>query len=313
MRRLSLVLFALVPAFAAANDCKFTARHDFDVDAAGLKTLAATIGSSDLEVVGVPGLAKVEVRGRACASEQARLAALGVDQQRSGDRLTITPRQDRSSAWSWFGSSYAYVDIEIRVPASLAVEVRSGSGDARVREVASLRYDGSSGDLAARKIAGLFDLKLSSGDVDASDIGSVEVRSVSSGDLVVRDVRGDVHVEHVGSGDVTFDNVGGGVTIGSVGSGDLRLSHVARDVRITSIGSGDLSVDDVGGDFVVKQRGSGDVHHHGVRGRVGAHHRTLATYLNSLIQAGFVIRKLVEPRTAGDLVPKVLLMSCRKP
>ena len=30
MRRLSLVLFALVPAFAAANDCKFTARHDFD-------------------------------------------------------------------------------------------------------------------------------------------------------------------------------------------------------------------------------------------------------------------------------------------
>lgn len=267
MRRLSLVLFALVPAFAAANDCKFTARHDFDVDAAGLKTLAATIGSSDLEVVGVPGLAKVEVRGRACASQEAWLADLGVDQQRSGDRLTITPRQDRSSGWSWFESSYAYVDVEVRMPSSLAVEVRSGSGDTRVREVTSLRYDGSSGDLTAHKIAGLFDLKLSSGDVKADDIGNVEVRSVSSGDLVVRDVRGDVHVDRVGSGDVNFDNVGGGVTIGSVGSGDVTIGHVDRDVRVDSIGSGDIDVSDIGGDFSVRSKGSGSIHHRGVRGR----------------------------------------------
>lgn len=267
MRRLSLVLFALVPAFAAANDCKFTARHDFDVDAAGLKTLASTIGSSDLEIVGVPGLAKVEVRGRACASEQAWLADLGVDQQRSGDRLTITPRQDRSHHWQWFGSSYAYVDLEIRVPAALAVDVRSGSGDARVRDVASLHYDGSSGDLTADHIAGVFDLKLSSGDVEGTDIGSVEVRGVSSGDLILRDVRGDVRVDRVGSGDVRLDNVGGGVVIGSVGSGDVTISHVDRDVSVDSLGSGDIGVSDVGGNFSVRSKGSGDVHHSGVRGR----------------------------------------------
>jgi DUF4097 and DUF4098 domain-containing protein YvlB len=267
MRRLTLALFALAPALAAANDCKFTARHDFDVDAAGLKTLASAIGSSDLEIVGVPGLAKVEVRGRACASEEAWLADLGVDQQRSGDRLTVTPRQDRSHGWHWFESSYAYVDLEVRVPAAFAVEVRSGSGDARVREVASLRYDGSSGDLTARKIAGVFDLKLSSGDVDGSDIGSVEVRGVSSGDVVLRDIRGDVRVERVGSGDLRFDNVGGGVAIGSVGSGDVTIGHVDRDVSVESLGSGDVDVSDVGGNFSVRSKGSGDVHHRGVRGR----------------------------------------------
>ena len=42
-----VALTALIPALAAANECRFTAQHDFDVDAAGLKTLAFSLGSSD--------------------------------------------------------------------------------------------------------------------------------------------------------------------------------------------------------------------------------------------------------------------------
>lgn len=268
MRRLAL-LFALAPALAAATDpCKFEAHRDFDVDAAGLKTIAFRIGSSDLVVEGVPGLAKVEVRGRACASEQAWLADLRVDQQRGGDRLEIAPRQDRGQHWSWFESSYAYVDLEVRVPAGLAVDLRSGSGDAKVRNVAALDYDGSSGDLTIDAVAGAVALSLSSGDVDGRDIGSVEVRAVSSGDLGLRDIRGDVRIDRVGSGDVTFDNVGGSVTVGRVGSGDVRVAHVQRNVSVDSVGSGDVTATDVGGDFTVRSKGSGDVHHRGVRGKV---------------------------------------------
>ena len=267
MRRFALLLFAAAPALASANDCKFIAHRDFDVDAAGLKTVAFPLGSSDLVVEGVPGLTKVEVRGRACASEEAWLADLKVDQHLSGDRLTVTPQQGRTN-WQWFGSSYASIDIEVRVPASMAIDIKASSGDSKVRNVASLAYDGSSGDLIVDKIAGLLSLELSSGDVQAREVGSADVRSISSGDLTLRDVRGDVQVDRVGSGDLRLDNVAGGVTIGSVGSGDVTISHVERGVGVDSLGSGDLDVADVGGDFSLRRKGSGDVHQHGVRGKV---------------------------------------------
>ena len=269
MRRFAILLFALAPAFASADtDCKFIAHRDFDIDAAHLKDVAFRLGSSDLVVEGVPGLARVEVRGRACASEEAWLADLKIDQHVSGDRLTLTPQQGRVTNWHWFESSYAYIDLEVRVPASMAIDIKASSGDAKVRDVASLAYDGSSGDLIADKIAGLLVLELSSGDVQARDVGSADVRTVSSGDLTLRDVRGDVQVGRVGSGDLRLDNVGGGVTIGNVGSGDVAIGHVERDIRVDSLGSGDLDVADVGGDFRLQRKGSGDVHQHGVRGKV---------------------------------------------
>ena len=47
MRRL-VFIFALVPAFAFANECRFSAPRDFDVDAAGLDTIAFALVSGDV-------------------------------------------------------------------------------------------------------------------------------------------------------------------------------------------------------------------------------------------------------------------------
>jgi 2-polyprenyl-3-methyl-5-hydroxy-6-metoxy-1,4-benzoquinol methylase len=47
----------------------------------------------------------------------------------------------------------------------------------------------------------------------------------------------------------------------------------------------------------------------GVRIRVGSSHRTIATYVNTLINAGFVIERLVEPQAP---VPMILLIRCRR-
>jgi DUF4097 and DUF4098 domain-containing protein YvlB len=261
--------FAAVAALpASANECRFSAERDFDVDAAGLADVAFALGSSDVVVDGVPGLAKVEVRGKACASDQDWLAGLTVDQQRSGNQLTITPQQQRNSGWHWFGSSYAYIDLHVRVPAALAVSIKGTSSDADVRGVASLDFNASSGDLEAHQIAGALVTKASSGDIKGADLGSVEVRGTGSGDIELRDVRGDVKVEHSGSGDLQFDTVGGSVSIGSVGSGDVVLSHVDRDASVDSIGSGDVTASNIGGNFTVRAKGSGDISHHDVRGTV---------------------------------------------
>lgn len=60
----------------------------------------------------------------------------------------------------------------------------------------------------------------------------------------------------------------------------------------------------------------------GVRGQVGAHHRMLSTYLNTLADAGFHTERVVEPRaqneadghTAGyHLIPAFMVMRYVKP
>jgi 2-polyprenyl-3-methyl-5-hydroxy-6-metoxy-1,4-benzoquinol methylase len=47
----------------------------------------------------------------------------------------------------------------------------------------------------------------------------------------------------------------------------------------------------------------------GVRIRVGSSHRTMSTYLNTLIEAGFVLERAVEPVAP---VPTILLLRCRR-
>jgi ubiquinone/menaquinone biosynthesis C-methylase UbiE len=60
---------------------------------------------------------------------------------------------------------------------------------------------------------------------------------------------------------------------------------------------------------------------HGVRGQVGAYHRTLSTYVNALAEANLVLERLLEPQATGHIaerlpgyaeVPAVLLARCRK-
>jgi len=59
----------------------------------------------------------------------------------------------------------------------------------------------------------------------------------------------------------------------------------------------------------------------GVRGRVGAHHRTLSTYVNGLATSGLTIESLAEPRASGrfaetapvyEEAPVVLVVRCEK-
>jgi ubiquinone/menaquinone biosynthesis C-methylase UbiE len=57
----------------------------------------------------------------------------------------------------------------------------------------------------------------------------------------------------------------------------------------------------------------------GVRGRVGDHHRTLSTYVNTLADHGLLVEAMVEPRRpasdelpADDLIPSTLVARCIK-
>lgn len=262
----SLLVFASI---AGAEECRYSAPRNADIDAAGLHSLLLRLGSSDLDIQGVQGLNKIEVRGTACASDKSWLADLQVATGRNGDQATVdAEHHTNTSIFNLFGSSYAYLKLQVRVPVALAVQVHSGSGDVQAKNLASLDFASGSGDLIADRIKSALELQLGSADVRANDIGSVTLHGTGSGDVHVIGVQGDVRADHSGSGDLEFSQVRGSVRIGSTGSGDVTLSDVGRDAEVGSTGSGDVSANGVGGNFTVRSTGSGDVRYHNVKGKV---------------------------------------------
>ena len=300
-------LLALSFTATSAEQCRYSAPRNAEINAAGLKLLTVQIGPDDLVIHGEPGLTNVVVRGTACASNEKWLQDVKIEAARSGDTGSLTARDgDHTMLMSLFGGSYAYLKLDVRVPQSLAIKLQEGSGDAKVNNVAALDASLGSGDLKVNGVAGELGLDVGSGDVVASDVGSVNLSSLGSGDASVDGVHGNARAGGVGSGDLTFGSVKGGVSLGSiasgsaritgasgsldaksVGSGDLIVSDVtgnvsvgavaSGDVKISkaggnvhagSIGSGDFGADGVGGDFSVGAVGSGDVSHRNVKGKV---------------------------------------------
>jgi DUF4097 and DUF4098 domain-containing protein YvlB len=268
MRFLIFSTLMLVGTGAVANECAFEEPRNLDIDAAGLHTLEAKLGSSDLRAEGVAGLSKIEVRARACASDKSRLSSLTVDQTRVGDTVTVATHQANEQTFNMGHSNYAYIDLVVRIPQSLALRVRSNSGDGDVKNLSSLDFSSSSGDLVVNHVDGAVIVDVHSGDVKANGLGSLDVQHSGSGDIQAAEVKGDVHVGHVGSGDLTFSGIGKGVHIESVGSGDVIVHGAGGTVLVDSIGSGDVNATDIGGDLIVKSAGSGDVHHSSVKGKV---------------------------------------------
>jgi DUF4097 and DUF4098 domain-containing protein YvlB len=261
------LLLALTPAL---NDsCQHEAARDLDVPRGGARALTIELAAADAEVEGVAGLAGIEVRGRACARSAEALADMSVEQRREGDRIVIVARESRHDhGWS-IGTAAQGLRLTVRVPADMPVKISSASGDSRVKGVAALEIDSSSGDVVLSDIAGAVRLRLSSGDARGDHIGALQIEHVTSGDVTIRDVAGDARIGRIGSGDLRLSDVHGAVTVDAIGSGDITLSAVARDVSIGPVGSGDVRIDGVGGDLKLdSRRDDEDVRYRNVAGKV---------------------------------------------
>lgn len=243
---LALLCAALLPGAALAADrCDNAQPRNLSLDLKGVKAVVFDIGSDDLIVEGGSGAAAIV--GRACASNAADLAGLTLSQRREGDKLVVTATHAKRLNLNFNGQYH--MQLHASVPQDLRVQLKVGSGDATVKNVAALSADVNSGDIDIAGVRGLVVAAVGSGDVGVRDIGPLQIVSLGSGDLKAR-------------------NVGGDVKIGSVGSGDVELDQVAGSVTVERIGSGDLEVADVRGDLRVARIGSGDVRHHGVAGKV---------------------------------------------
>jgi hypothetical protein len=248
MSRLGIVLLATgalsLPSAACAYDgCQVREPRQETVDAAGATTVRVEAKAGFLKITGEEGLTEVQAHGEACAKDRKSLEKVQLRGERSGEEVRIVV--DIADGWSNGG----LLDLEVRVPAGLAVDIQDGSGEVEVDGVASLR------------------LRDGSGEVDVTDVdGDVSVHD-GSGELDIVDVEGSVVLED-GSGEIDVEDVRGGVTVERDGSGDIDIRGVEGDVVIRRDGSGDIHAEDVAGDFTVEKDSSGDISHERIAGQV---------------------------------------------
>jgi hypothetical protein len=234
---------------AQAAECKYEKAIDLTLDLAGSELLSVAAAAGDLAITGRAGSAEAKVRGKLCVSEEEWLSEAAVHTE-GGRNASIAVSLPETGGWGFVFDRYAYVDLDIEVPAGLALDIRDSSGDVEVRGTGPVAIQDSSGDIELADVNGGTVLKDSSGDIELQRIaGDVTVRQDSSGDIYGRDIRGSVLIEHDSSGDIRFEEVGG-------------------DFVVESDSSGDIVADTVGGDFRVRQDSSGEVRSNAVSGEV---------------------------------------------
>jgi hypothetical protein len=234
---------------SAAAQCSYSADRNATVNASGASLVRIEAVAGSLRVEGQSGLTSVEVEGHACAAREDDLDGIVVHAGRMGTTVTITAIIPDRSARSWFGSS-PRLDLVVRVPQTLPLEITDGSGDTEIRNVAALTVRDGSGGLEIENVAG--DLHLDDG----------------SGSVRVRTVQGSVIVDEDGSGELDLEDVRGSVRIESDGSGGIEARNVGGDVVIGRDSSGGIAVDGVSGDLRVDRDSSGGIHYASVRGQV---------------------------------------------
>jgi hypothetical protein len=245
----ALALFALIVTPAIADDdddeCRYSADRQVVLQVDGADELRLEADAGFLRVIGEPGLTEVIAEGVACASREEYLDDIELRSGRRGSSLTLDvdlPDID----WNW--NRYVRLDLTVRVPADLALDIEDGSGSMEIEGVASTTIDDGSGSIEIENIRGDLTLTDGSGSIDVRNVeGSLTVDEDGSGSMQIAGVTGDVDIDEDGSGSITIRDVGGNVRIREDGSGSIRAVEVTGDFVVDRDGSGGISVDGIGG------------------------------------------------------------------
>lgn len=218
----------------------FTDQLTLSVD--DLKQLNIDVGAGDLQIEGVVGLKNIEVKADIWTykdSENGDGYTLTLDKQGRTAQLTA----EHNSRVSFGANRNTEINLQVRVPAELALDIDDGSGDIRLADLAaSVKLEDGSGGIQIDNLNGNLNIDDNSGSIAISNV---------TGSIDITDGSGSIEIQHV-SGSVTIED----------GSGDIEVSHVANIVEIDD-GSGDIDINEVKKLRIVES-GSGDLSVHGV-------------------------------------------------
>lgn len=277
-------LMTLGPVAVFADDCRYSREIEKELAADSAAIINVVAKAGRLEIRGDRG-STVRVKGLACASKQSLLDDIDLELAPEGNGILAAAHiPEIDGGW---GTRYAYLHLDIQVPAQADLSVKDSSGNLTIRDVGSLELQDSSGNIEVSDIGGNLDIRDSSGGIDVVNVegdvsvtdssGNIDIRTVggvaliendSSGNIDIRDVMRDVIVRNDSSGDIDIVEVGGLVQIDRDSSGGIMVDDVGGDVTVGRDSSGNITAKRVRGDFVVEHDSGGRIYHSDVQGAV---------------------------------------------
>jgi hypothetical protein len=253
MRTLALVILIFLPVIAIAGSFDETIR--LELAAEGIQRLKIQSGSGFLTVIGVRGMERIRA--------SAQIIIRGIQENEFQNylekhlRVALEKRGNDAILQADFKKSFftkieAKIDLTVKLPTTLPVNIDDGSGAIIVTNL--------TGGLNLKDNSGSIDIVNMAGKIKVADgSGSIEIRNVR-GDLEIQDGSGLIHVKVIngnvsitdGSGEITVQDVNGSVTI-TDGSGGIDIQDVTQDVFINEAGSGELNIDGVKGKVTTRE------------------------------------------------------------
>ena len=205
-----------------------------------------------------------QARGRKREEVDRVFAAMDVEITRNGNDIVIEAiypkrRESDRGLLALIMQQYTNmrVDLDISVPAAIAVGVAAGSGDVAVADIGgAVEISAASGDIDVRRLGASLEIQVSSGDIIVEDAAGPITLATASGGIDAVRVRGDASLRSA-SGDITASDIGGNVAcvstsgdvsvagVGSVEFGGTSGSAIFTDVRggvTAGTASGDIEI-----------------------------------------------------------------------
>ena len=242
-----IVMAMFAVSLSHAGSEHYTEVRDLELDASGLSEIFIDAGAGAMVINGDESSDVIVVVATIVVDSDDPEEAVKFIENRL--HLELTSDGERAElmvgfnpGWGWGGE--ARVDLDVRIPARLDLEIDDGSGPVKIRDVTgSVRIDDGSGAIEVAN-SGAVDIDDGSGSISLENTGAVKVDD-GSGSITIVAAAGDVYVED-GSGTIDIQRVGGSVTVDD-GSGDIQIDDVEQNLVIEEEGSGSLRYTNVRG------------------------------------------------------------------
>jgi len=204
-------------------------------------------GDASLEKIQVKAL--ISIKGLSASRAKKFLKDhVNLRLEKVGNKAKLVAKIENNFSGIFSGLTSARIDLEIRIPHNLNLDINDGSGGIVILN--------TKGKLKIEDGSGSIRISNNRGDVYIED---------GSGSLEAEKIKGNVEIED-GSGSITLGNIAGDVQIND-GSGEMSVKKVTGKVVVWD-GSGAIKIRDIDGDVIIKEDGSGGVSIRGVSGNV---------------------------------------------
>ncbi|MFT6270308.1 MAG: hypothetical protein ACJAVV_003142 [Alphaproteobacteria bacterium] len=201
-----------------------------ELDITNINVLNAETGAGSLKIIGEQGISKITVDANVYTIDESDFTLTLV---RSGSKAKLVADASSRSGNSWhIGGNSPRIDLIVKMPADLALQLDDGSGSIDIKGLTNnIEIEDGSGSL---KIDGGNNIQI----IDGS--GSLTIKN-ATGNVDIEDRAGSVTVNNT-QGKVTIDDSAGGINVDGAGH-----------LEIINSGSGGVSIDGVGGTVIVDE------------------------------------------------------------